>query len=725
MSSWDSPTVNNNNNNNKDYNSGRYNENRHLNNRDSYDGNADNNHESTRNTNGGNDNDYGMWRKQQTSGGYGFGYGYPDSQRNPYYNPRSGIRSRGSQDRNSQRKNSNNSAKNNNTNSTLELHESSPLEQVEPCIIHCIFQEMRMLDDSAEPDESMVIKVMTKKIRDPEVRDFIEESVEDCFELLEMDNKRNKCEYSKNLALCLEEKGRRLVETVNTPGDITYLIGPVVKLLPCHNISVKKTAYSVLPRICSLHPDASFLAANTILQDCRDPNPAVKCLAVSTLCSLPPLLQEHAGHALNAALKDGNPRVRQTAVMGCSKVFKHVQHLMFEQGFVDRLYESIRDSDPVVVTSSLLVLDTVLASEGGVVVSRNMAAYLLQRLEDFPDPQLATVLEVLSKYKPQEEEELFKELSMLDPFLVHSSSAAVVVNCVKLFLKLTEEKHPHLKTEIIQRVVTVLKQFLSSGSSRESANHVLDFVLLLTEDIDWLVQFYDSPHLFYPQKYNTDLELALKKLRVLPYICTESNFKEILHTLEEKYCRIPKTCTDSIACVCLISTRMPHFAGSECLNVLIALLDSGDHIACDGVLNRLQDFNLVGFKDDEIRTLIRKVLMKIDLSIKDVPYILPILLGEFGELVDEQSPYVLESLARNFELYDDGMQSLTFTAALKMFLKMPAKCQHIFGEIMEKCLHDMMRNDSEKMLALQQRALKYYQLLKVDVHLVRKMLIAQ
>lgn len=77
-----------------------------------------------------------------------------------------------------------------------------------------------------------------------------------------------------------------------------------------------------------------------------------------------------------------------------------------------RLYESIRDSDPVVVTSSFLVLDTILASEGGVVVSRNMAAYLLRRLEDFPDPQLATVLEVLRKYKPQEEEELFHELSM-------------------------------------------------------------------------------------------------------------------------------------------------------------------------------------------------------------------------------------------------------------------------------------------------------------------------
>jgi hypothetical protein len=40
-----------------------------------------------------------------------------------------------------------------------------------------------------------------------------------------------------------------------------------------------------------------------------------------------------------------------------------------------------------------------------------MAFYLLRRLGDFPDPQLATVLEVIGKYKPCEEEELFQELS--------------------------------------------------------------------------------------------------------------------------------------------------------------------------------------------------------------------------------------------------------------------------------------------------------------------------
>jgi hypothetical protein len=313
-------------------------------------------------------------------------------------------------------------------------------------------------------------------------------------------------------------------------------------------------------------------------------------------------------------------------------------------------------------------------------------------------------------------------LGILDPYLVHSSSAAVTVNCIKLFLKLTEENHLQLKSDIVQRVTPVLKHFLSYGSPRDSTNHVLDFLVLFKQDSDWLLQFSDSPDLFYAQKYDTDLPLALKRLHLLPYICTESNFKEILRTLEEEYCRIPKTCTDAIACVCLISTRMPRIAGSECLNVLITLMDSSDHLVCDSVLNTLQDLNLAGLKHDEIRTLIRKVLVKIDLSVKEVPYILPILLGEFGELIEDQSPYVLESLANKFELYDDCMQSLTLTAALKMFVKMPPKCQHILGEIMEKCIHDVMRKDSAKVLGLQQKALKYYRLLKADVQLVRKVL---
>jgi len=51
------------------------------------------------------------------------------------------------------------------------------------CVL--IFIPLTQLDDSALPDKSLVTKVMTKRIRDPKLKDFIEESIEDCFELLE------------------------------------------------------------------------------------------------------------------------------------------------------------------------------------------------------------------------------------------------------------------------------------------------------------------------------------------------------------------------------------------------------------------------------------------------------------------------------------------------------------------------------------------------------------
>jgi hypothetical protein len=52
----------------------------------------------------------------------------------------------------------------------------------------------------------------------------------------------------------------QLVEAVNTPGDISCLIGPVVKLLPTYNVNVKRTAYSVLPRYISLHDELQIMA---------------------------------------------------------------------------------------------------------------------------------------------------------------------------------------------------------------------------------------------------------------------------------------------------------------------------------------------------------------------------------------------------------------------------------------------------------------------------------
>jgi AP-4 complex subunit beta-1 len=69
-----------------------------------------------------------------------------------------------------------------------------------------------------------------------------------------------------------------------------------------------------------------------------------------------------------------------------------------DTGKVDALYSKIRDSDPVVVVTSLGVLDEVLKEEGGVVVNRPITHHLLGRLKDFPPWCLPQVLTILTRY---------------------------------------------------------------------------------------------------------------------------------------------------------------------------------------------------------------------------------------------------------------------------------------------------------------------------------------
>ena len=47
---------------------------------------------------------------------------------------------------------------------------------------------------------------------------------------------------------------------------------------------------------------------------------------------------------------------------------------------VDVLYQLLRDQDPQVICNSLSALEEILASEGGMVITKKIAHYLLNRL---------------------------------------------------------------------------------------------------------------------------------------------------------------------------------------------------------------------------------------------------------------------------------------------------------------------------------------------------------
>lgn len=544
---------------------------------------------------------------------------------------------------------------------------------------------------------------------------------------------------------------QQMQEAASMPGDKSCLIGPVVKLLPLHNLDIKRRVYSTLQKLCENHPDAALLAANCVIRDCRDPNPEVKCLGVWGISVLPPLLPLYAADVLTAALKDPHPRVRRTAVTSCGKVFSVAPGLLEEKGFVDRLYECIRDEDALVVVQALLVLDRALAQEGGVVVNRRLAQYLLLRLPHFQPPQLATVLQVLRKYTPKTDPELFTQLSLLDPYLAHKESAAVVVNCAQLFIQLIERGYPHLENDVITMSVPALTSFLGS-SDVHAQGYVLDF-LLWTErrKMDWLIPFSNSWSLFCPsrqssinkggnytaalQSHNAQLQ---KKLLLLPRVCSSNNASEVLGTLEEAAWDRTNSSVYRAHLDCIVSLveKLPQPASSQALRLLIRFIESRDLVIVQNALGALERLDVMKLPSEEISPLLVAVVTSLDIfeeanpdggpCVGSSPYpsILLEILSERRDAVSLQTvvhivqglvtqlPQIIESRSYNFA-------SQLLYSTMSLFLQEPASFQNILGRALYNCVRHKVKAAKESshhvaVFSLHSQASWYYRLLKAD-----------
>ncbi|XP_047504153.1 odorant-binding protein 59a-like [Pieris napi] len=76
------------------------------------------------------------------------------------------------------------------------------------CAMHCFLNNLQMTGENGMPDRYLATNAMTKDVRNEDLRDFLQESIEECFQILDNENTEDKCEFSKNLLICLSEKGR-------------------------------------------------------------------------------------------------------------------------------------------------------------------------------------------------------------------------------------------------------------------------------------------------------------------------------------------------------------------------------------------------------------------------------------------------------------------------------------------------------------------------------------
>ncbi|KAF9297609.1 AP-4 complex subunit beta-1 [Mortierella antarctica] len=227
------------------------------------------------------------------------------------------------------------------------------------------------------------------------------------------------------------------------------------------DITFKKVVYGFVAQYGRTNEELCILSINTLHQDCADPDPIVRSLALRTLCSLGrKSVFRFMLQPLNKGFQDKNAHVRKTSAMACISLFEVDPVFVLESEIVDKLYSLLRDRDTQVVVNSILALETILADEGGVVVNHNIATYLISRFKDWTASQLQVILGILCRYKPQSDDEIYEIMNDADDGL-QSSSLAVQISTLRLFIWLCQDLN-EIHDEVRKTVEETLIKHLES-----------------------------------------------------------------------------------------------------------------------------------------------------------------------------------------------------------------------------------------------------------------------
>ncbi len=104
--------------------------------------------------------------------------------------------------------------------------------------------------------------------------------------------------------------------------DVSELFAEMCLASYSSDLIQKKMIYQFLTTYGEQNGELGLMAINTFIKDCKDADKHVRGLAIRHLCGLRfEGIQEHMVTQIKEGLRDGEPYVRKTAIMGVIKLF--------------------------------------------------------------------------------------------------------------------------------------------------------------------------------------------------------------------------------------------------------------------------------------------------------------------------------------------------------------------------------------------------------------------
>ncbi|KAJ6794132.1 beta-adaptin-like protein A [Iris pallida] len=340
-------------------------------------------------------------------------------------------------------------------------------------------------------------------------------------------------------------------------------------------------------------------------------------------------------------------------------------------------------------------------------LSKPVIYYFLNRIREFSEWAQCLVLELVSKYIPNDSNEIFDIMNLLEDRLQHANGA-VVLATIKVFLHLTMSM-TDVHQQVYERIKAPLLTLVSTGSPEQSYA-VLSHLHLLVMRAPMLFSS-DYKH-FYCQ-YSQPSYVKKLKLEMLTAIANESNTYEIVTELCEYAANVDiPIARESIRAVGKIALQ--QYDVNAIVDRLLQFLEmEKDYVTAE---------TLVLVKD-----LLRKypqwshdcIAVVGNISSKSVQEpkakaALIWMLGEYSQDMND-APYALESLIENWD--DEHAAEVRLhllTAVMKCFFKRPPETQKALGAALAAGLADSHQD-------VHDRALFYYRLLQHDVTVAERL----
>ena len=449
--------------------------------------------------------------------------------------------------------------------------------------------------------------------------------------------------------------------------------------------------------------ELTLLVINTLQKDCRDEDPMIRGLALRSLSSLRlRSILEYVVSPLRAGLTDSSGYVRQAAVMGVLKVFHISPELVKDSDMVDQLYGMIRDREPQVVVNALMALNEMLAEEGGVVMNQAITNHLLQRLREFSDWGQCIVMELLCRYAPQNDDELFGVMNLLDPWLKVANSAVVMATS-KTFLKLTAGA-ADLQRQVFLRLKTPMLTLMASASS-DIAYAVLAHVALI---VDRAPGVFDDEFKQFFCKMQEPTSCKSIKMGVLPRVANAANAREIVAELTEYVSGVDAELSrQAVRSIGEIGIRVPPASEAVAESLLELIEMDAEYVRAETVIVMQDILRKYPERAPGVIPSLHRCLKRMEDAGGKASVIW--MIGEYGQLIDD-APYLLEPLIDGVKDEESVLvRCELLTATLKLFFKRPPEVQRMLARLFKACVAEGVHK------LVHDRALLYYRLLRANV----------